>query len=252
MDWNNAYMCAVVSDKIYMDYDECYTDIKEFVQTKKSFLFLDDRGAQGCCFRHNKDTIVLAFRGTQPDKLNDLLADLKAWRETSDTKGKVHAGFKDEVDKIWPYVEKYLKSSIVKKTDKVIITGHSLGAAMATIVASRVKQLGKEVSLYNFGSPRVGNHDWAEQFDDIPTWRFVNNNDIVCKVPPYGLFTHIGELNYINYYGNIRKNTWWQRFKDQMRGRWRALQKFQLFDGAFDHAMGLYVKKVGKRLDSND
>ena len=89
---------------------------------------------------------------------------------------------------------------------------------------------------------------WAEQFDNIPAYRFVNNNDIVCKVPPYGFFTHIGELQYINYYGNIRKVTWWQRFKDQLRGRWRALTKFQLFDGAFDHSMTLYADKVKRHL----
>jgi hypothetical protein len=36
----------------------------------------------------------------------------------------------------------------------------------------------------------------------------------------------------------------WQRFKDQWRGRMRALAKGQPFDGIFDHSMDLYFQKV--------
>lgn len=246
MNWKHAKMCADVSNSVYKDDKECYADIASHIMTKASYKFLDEKGAQGCMFKHTANEWVIAFRGTQPEELGDVLADLKAWRNTSETIGVVHAGFKNEIDKLYDDVLLYCKSKKIKKTDKIIVTGHSLGAAMATLCASRLSHAGYDIVLYNFGSPRVGNKDWAEQFDNIPAHRFVNNNDIVTKVPPYGLFTHIGELHYINYYGNIRKSTWWQRFKDQMRGRWRALQKFQFFDGAFDHSMGLYADKVNK------
>lgn len=248
MDWKNAKMCADISNAIYKDDKECAESLAHFIHTKKSFKFLDIKGAQGCLFRQNANTVVIAFRGTEPTQLNDVLADLKAWKETSETTGRVHSGFKTEIDKLWPTIIKWLASS-VKKKDTVIVTGHSLGAAMATLAASRAYDMGYKTNLYNFGSPRVGNYDWSKQFDEIPTWRFVNNNDIVTKVPPFGLFTHIGELKYINFYGNVRKNTWWQRFKDQLRGRWRAICKFQFFDGAFDHSMGLYQNKVNKQED---
>jgi len=247
MDWKHASMCADVSNSVYKDHDGCFADISGYVQEKKSYKFFDEDGAQGCMFRHDENQVVIAFRGTQPSQLNDVLADLKAWKEASETKGRVHSGFKNEIDKLWPLIEKLVKGKAVnKERDTVIVTGHSLGAAMATLCASRIADMGYTVNLYNFGSPRVGNHLWSEQFDNIPTWRFVNNNDIVTKVPPFGLFTHIGDLKYINYYGNVRQSTWWQRFKDQMRGRFRALCKFQLFDGAFDHSMGLYADKVRK------
>ena len=61
-------------------------------------------------------------------------------------------------------------------------------------------------------------------------------------------YRHHGELQYINYYGNIRKLTPWQKFKDSMRGRGKALKKFQLFDGIFDHSIGLYCDKLKKLL----
>jgi len=57
----------------------------------------------------------------------------------------------------------------------------------------------------------------------------------------------VGELHYINHYGNIRKLTAWQKFKDQWRGRFRAWQKGQPFDGVFDHSITLYSNKISKQ-----
>jgi triacylglycerol lipase len=100
--------------------------------------------------------------------------------------------------------------------------------------------------LYTFGSPRVGNRAFVKEMvnDNINHWRFVNNNDIVTKVPFPFIYRHHGQLVYINHHGNIRKMTPWQRFKDRWRGRARALAKGQLFDGIFDHSMDLYYKKI--------
>ena len=54
------------------------------------------------------------------------------------------------------------------------------------------------------------------------------------------VFKHSGVLRYINTYGNIRQATYWQRFKDKMRGNWEALKSFNLVDGFADHSMGKY------------
>lgn len=244
-DWKHAAMCAEVAYAVYADPELCYEIIDNHVQTKKSFKFFDNNNAQACAFSYDKDSIVICFRGTQPTQLSDVIADLKTWQVDSETVGEVHAGFRGELDKVWEMVEAY---TLMKSNENkhIYVTGHSLGAAMATIAASRLNAKGRAVTLYTFGSPRVGDHKWAKQFKDIDTYRFVNNNDMVTSVPPFGFFTHVGDLKYINYYGNVREVTWWQRFKDQMRGRWRALQKFQLFDGIFDHSMGLYKDKVKK------
>lgn len=129
-------------------------------------------------------------------------------------------------------------------TKKLYITGHSLGGAMATIAASRLKD--KATCLYTYGSPRVGSRTFVKSFD-VPHYRHVNNNDVVVKVPFAFLgYRHHGTLRYINYYGNIRKLTPWQRIKDQWRGRLTALKKKVPFDGAYDHGMGYYVKYTEK------
>ena len=53
---------------------------------------IDHKGAE-CLFLENDDTIVLAFRGTEPKEFSDIKADLKAWKRKSQTWGMVHAGF---------------------------------------------------------------------------------------------------------------------------------------------------------------
>ena len=76
---------------------------------------------------------------------------------------------------------------------------------------------------------------------------FVNTNDIVCTVPPYGFYTHVGELHYMSYKGTIlTKTTFWQRLGDKFRGRLRAWQKRQLFSGIYDHMGKRYIKKIKK------
>ena len=81
--------------------------------------------------------------------------------------------------------------------------------------------------------------------DGIIHHRFVNNNDIVTKIPLALIFyRHHGKLIYINHYGKIRNMTWWQRFKDGIRGRRAAWWNKQPFDGLRDHDIAAYHKKI--------
>jgi len=240
MSWNNAVLAAKAASCAYNDGAKAKPKYTEMGYTTHRFLNKD--GAQAHLCTNNKSALI-ACRGTEPKELNDLLADLNTIPKRHGP-GFVHSGFRGEARKIWNSVYTFAK----KHKDKdIIVCGHSLGAAMATYIAQELKWAGIDnVTLYTFGSPKLGNSSYVDAMN-VPHWRFVNNNDVVCKVPP-GLigFRHHGELKYINYYGNIRKVTRWQRIKDQLRGRWRALRKFQLFDGAFDHSMDLYLKKTDK------
>ena len=112
-----------------------YTDCK----------FWDVEGAQGYGLA-KEDYIVLAFRGTEPKEKSDVVADLKAWKSSSKYKGRVHAGFKDEAVKLMPLVDKFVKKHSDKK---IYVTGHSLGAAIATIVTTRLER--KPVATYTYG-----------------------------------------------------------------------------------------------------
>ena len=83
-------------------------------------------------------------------------ADLDAATAVAETVGRVHRGFKREVDDLWPRLEQ----ALVNNTRTLWFTGHSLGGAMTTICAGRCKLSHIQSdprAVFTFGSPRVGN-----------------------------------------------------------------------------------------------
>ena len=71
---------------------------------------IDNQNAQCMIFENDTD-IVVAFRGTEPDQLKDVIADLKSWKHRSKGKGRVHDGFYDEVKKVWDDVVAYIDAN---------------------------------------------------------------------------------------------------------------------------------------------
>lgn len=226
-----------------------YNNIKDVKkQVKKlgftTVEFYESNGAQAYRFM-NKTDLVIACRGTQPTEFNDIKADLKALPVLAETMSRVHRGFKAEVDELWPMVEEdVLRKTNLNKT--LWFCGHSLGAAMATIMSSRCKhniELNDPVQLYTYGSPRVG---WKGYCDNICVEhnRWKNNNDIVTSVPPTFMgYKHHGTKHYINAYGNVRNLTSWQRIKDKLRGLWMGIKAGKV-DSFSDHSIDEYIKHI--------
>ena len=182
---------------------------------------------------------VLSFRGTEVTEKSDVLADLKAGKNNEACGGKVHVGFKGEINKLWPAIEK-----AIANVGNLYVTGHSLGAAMATIAASRMQL--KVTALITFGSPRVGNEKFVKSLN-VEHYRVQNNCDDVTKVPfRFVGFRHHGTHKYMNYYGAFRDLTPLQRVKDMVRSRLKARSKGQKFIGVFDHMMANYIAKLEK------
>jgi len=76
----------------------------------------------------------------------------------------------------------------------IYITGHSLGGAIATLAAADLFQVTKDLTLYTFGSPRVGDEKFAAYFDRIvpDTYRVVHSQDLVPHLPQRFLgFRHV-------------------------------------------------------------
>ena len=135
--------------------------------------FFDVEGAQAYLLKGKDGTHVLSFRGTEVSQKSDILADLKAGKNLEACGGKVHVGFKGEINKVWPAIQK-----AIADIDSLYVTGHSLGAAMATIAASRIQS--KVVALVTFGSPRVGNQEFIDSLK-VAHYRVQNNCDDVTK-----------------------------------------------------------------------
>ena len=151
---------------------------------------------------------------------------------------------KQEVDDLWPMVKDDLLAS--RKNRSLWFTGHSLGAAMATIMAGRCmheEDLQDPIELYTYGSPRSGWKKYVKHLN-IKHHRWVNNNDIVTRVPlAIMLYKHDGTEHYMNSYGNVRTMTKWQRVKDRWRGMLVGLKNRKI-DNFSDHSMDNYVANL--------
>jgi hypothetical protein len=151
--------------------------------------------------RPSDGRIVVAFRGTQPDKIKDLLIDAEAlvtpWAGGA---ASVHAGFARAFNSVRPAIEAWLAPGGIRRPGRLMLTGHSLGAALATLGASAWRP----DLLCTFGSPRVGDRNFVSGLAGIRIIRFRDCCDLVTCVPPaLGRYDHAGALRYIDRHGTI-------------------------------------------------
>ncbi len=162
----------------------------------------DDSGVIPIAFIATEgSSIYLVFRGTA--NVADALSDLAV--EQEDYKfipmgGKVSGGFQETYE---GSDANPIEGDIITELDELIktgsydtlyITGHSLGAAVAVLAFPDLTQNTtiKSVTMYNFAGPGVGNSDFTSAYEaeydaDHVSWRVVNTNDLVPKLPPLGL-----------------------------------------------------------------
>lgn len=155
--------------------------------------FFQDAGTGTVAFLVESTTTptfaVLAFRGTEVN-IKDYVTDLKVGKPPLDSSDVVvHEGFKLALDSVWDAVA----AELAKLTCPVFFTGHSLGAALATLAAARHAP----AAVYTFGSPYVGDKEFVESLVGVPVFRCKDDIDIVTVVPPeeWG-FRHVGELHH--------------------------------------------------------
>jgi len=203
-----------------------YNDNQLFNEYGYDSIFLSKNGTQAYFIWDDKNIIIVS-RGTQPTEWTDVKADIEFQLVPSlDNHGEVHKGFKESVDNIWKDLLILFKK--YGKNRKIWCTGHSLGAAMATIIATRCHQnpdLPNPI-LYTFGSPKVGNQAYIDHMNSlsIEHHRFVNNADIVTRNPVYP-YEHHGVLYYFDHHGNLANMSKWQTAKDRLKGFWVGIKK---------------------------
>jgi len=75
-----------------------------------------------------------------------------------------------------------------RRVRPTIVTGHSLGSALATLFSleNSVKQKFDITVVSTLASPKVGNMEFKHIFDGLPftSWRIVNIHDVVTMIPP--------------------------------------------------------------------
>ena len=148
---------------------------------------------------------IFAFAGTDPLVPANWLTDLDfklapgAIAASEATPGNFHRGFQRGVDAVWEHTVEALRG---RREQPVLMTGHSLGAALAAVAADRAfcdERVGvRSRAVYCFGMPRTGDENFALRYNDTlgaSTYRLVHGDDIVATVPPSRLgFRHVGKL----------------------------------------------------------
>jgi triacylglycerol lipase len=249
----NALSCAMAAQLAYSDAPAVDAGIKSWGFSQS--VFLDRRGTQG--FLAGSDEMILvAFRGTEPAKLKDWMTDADV-DPVGFLGGKVHAGFLRALRGIWDDLNAAI-DTLQRRSQSLWITGHSLGAALATLATARFRlESGTPVhGLYTFGSPRVGDGDFGLRFNQDfqgQTFRYVNNADVVTRVPnrvPFG-YRHVGTFLFFDDAGDIQSDVhWWNKFLNEVQGNIDDLLsgKIAALD---DHFIANYIRNAQKNLGKN-
>jgi pimeloyl-ACP methyl ester carboxylesterase len=230
-----AYRMAKLSRDAYLS--------REGFATRYTNFDFFSHGSTQCYLLRTDTELIVVFRGTEPTKLNDILADIKFRREYEPGWGMVHRGFRDALNLVYP---KLLARIVeLRSHHQVIFTGHSLGAAVATLCCSRFSD--PSAHLYTFGSPRVGDRGFSEcwRFQMTNCWRLRNHNDVVTRNPGVLLgYRHVGDMFYISHAGTVIKNPpWWVRSREFATGMIRGFGRREI-DSFADHSISHYVEKL--------
>ena len=200
--WNVDWICAELSRLAYYRFeagDGPRLDAAlERAGFAKAATFRDAKaGAEGIGTTLPDGRAFIAFRGTQPDDLKDLIADARANLVAFDGGGRVHAGFLAAWRALERQVADWLGAADARQ---LVLTGHSLGAAMATVAAAKRP----EAELVLFGSPRVGDPAFAALIAGRNVRRYVDCTDLITALPPEFMgYEHVAPARYIDRFGTV-------------------------------------------------
>eukprot|EP01116_Phalansterium_solitarium_P024925 TRINITY_DN9283_c0_g1_i2.p1 TRINITY_DN9283_c0_g1~~TRINITY_DN9283_c0_g1_i2.p1 ORF type:complete len:480 (-),score=114.42 TRINITY_DN9283_c0_g1_i2:104-1543(-) len=131
-------------------------------------------------YDHSTHSVVLVLRGTNHvyEIVNELVTEDVAFQG-----GRAHQGMLEvarrKIALLRPTLEKCFRDH---PTYKLVITGHSLGAGVAVLMAICVKEeMGVPVNCYAFASPPVVSRDLAQKCRDY-VYTFVCNDDVVPRL----------------------------------------------------------------------
>lgn len=157
-----------------------------------TFRWVEDQNTDTQAFVAGKGGhLVVCFRGTSSG--TDALVDAKFLKtDAFGGRGRVHGGFQNALESVWGQVESAVNALGAGK--KIFLCGHSLGAALAQLAAHRLALGAFPVaSVYIYGSPRVGNREFMEVYNELlgtKTFLHINDKDIVTRMPPAFLGFH--------------------------------------------------------------
>lgn len=165
------------------------------------------RGEIAGYMRKTGDVVTIFLKGTNSlaDIFEDLNFEMTTFHTIRGNYGKVHRGVYEEFINL----KVYLLRANLNQCSKIIITGHSMGAAVATLMGLYCAVvIRKPVEVYTFGSPKVGNAEFVNAFDKhiSKSYRCVNHEDPIPCLPNTCWYHHVKKGMYIDDSGIIKKD----------------------------------------------
>jgi hypothetical protein len=154
-------------------------------------------------FNREHNRITVAFHGTESRA--DLKTDANYSRVSNNdllASGTIHGGFNERYTKaigaMFTGINQLLRKHATKSKVHYLVTGHSMGAALATLAAVDIKRTGDKLYLITFSSPRLVDYAGAEEITALlgedyimRVWR---HKDVVAAMG-MGImgFKHVGK-----------------------------------------------------------
>ena len=300
-----AYVCAELSKLAYFKFEGGHTasassgqesknalseilkhadfELIETFSTKGTQAFICTRKIESPSKGNDKVVAFLVFRGTERKDFTDIKTDIKAKLVDVEVGGmsvQMHSGYLEAFNWVRKDIETVLGDLL---HDQLIITGHSLGGALA-IVTTRLLASDVKGACYTFGAPPVGAIEVSNNLK-TPVYEIINEIDIVPRLPNPLMaslvrllakvftsigkflapgtwddklewmdmmvkFRHPGYLSYLVGSGGAARLRYNVSFSDRLKW-WLAIFKSKAMFGkkgfrkmASDHSIDLYIEKL--------
>lgn len=200
-------LLARLSDLVYLNGPQLDLELQTFMLSGQLRSVGDD---MQYLYARGADYDVLICRGTE-GKLADIRTDaqcpLVSWPLGSHS--KAHQGFCTQADAILADLQQQQPQAGLERP--LWITGHSLGGALAILLAFKLSQKpgNKLAGVVTFGQPKVGDAQLTQAITQqlLPFYRrYVNQRDIVPKLPPLPDYRHSGQLYYFDDLDQLQLN----------------------------------------------
>ena len=159
MYYAGATYCQLSDLQLWDCGEPCQAGVTSFTPIENSLLNTFGYTA----YNSHDNEIVVAFRGTQIGTILNWISDLDYTLSpfAGEDGALVHNGFYQTYQFVSAQVLSSV-SALLKEhpSASILVTGHSLGAALATHAAVDIKRSlnpTQKVTFYSYGSPRVGN-----------------------------------------------------------------------------------------------
>lgn len=242
------YFCCLLSKVVYYNRQVIIDTITCRPYTKQNSalelcsseprVYESDIDAE-CLTVECKNKLFIAFRGTE--SIRDCLSDVNIIKVPMDLPGiygkngpEVHWGFLRQFRSLQKEIDDDIKKFLTNEANdqinldkEIIFTGHSLGAAQATLATLQFKLTypKTKISCYTFGSPRVGDKLFVTLFEKHINHyeRIVNEEDPVTLIPFSWRFTHLPYMLYLDNKGTLKNRTIENKWKLFFKELWNYL-----------------------------